>query len=89
MRNVNGNGSISIGQCVIKHAVGHVNHDIESIHANDNSIIFAATVLVLHTIKTAYELFFQKVLVTKDNTPSMPLPEAHLEGFFILGYSHE
>jgi|GEM_PF-2059335 hypothetical protein len=27
--------------------------------------------------------FEKNVLVTKDNTPSLPLKDAHLEGFFI------
>ena len=49
-----------------------------------NCSTFTSTVSVLHTIRTASGSFFKKVFATKDNTPSMPLPEAHLEGFFIL-----
>lgn len=42
--------------------------------------VFQSTVLQQFT--------FKKVLATKDNTPSMPLTEAHLEGFFILYLLH-
>jgi hypothetical protein len=31
-------------------------------------------------------LFENNVLVTKDNTPSLPLKDAHLEGFFISNF---
>ncbi|GEM_PF-6941664 len=45
---------------------------------------FASTVPVLHPLRTAFGSFFKKVLITINNTPSMPLIDAHLEGFFIL-----
>jgi hypothetical protein len=45
--------------------------------------IFAPTVPVLHTIRTAFGSFFCS-LSTKDNTPLMPLFDAHLRGFFFL-----
>lgn len=32
--------------------------------------------------------FYSKVRITKNNTPSMPLSDAHLEGFFILTPPH-
>lgn len=49
---------------------------------NNSCHIFASTVFELHTIRTALELFSKKVLKTKNNTPPMPLFDAHLGGFF-------
>ena len=46
-----------------------------------NSITFASTVPVQHTIRTACGSFFLKKY--NNNTPSMPLRDAHLEGFFV------
>lgn len=37
---------------------------------------------------TVHQSFSKQVRITKDNTPSMPLTEAHLEGFFILSLPH-
>ena len=46
---------------------------------------FAATVPELHTIRTALGSLLTESFLTKDNTPPMPLFEAHLGGLFILG----
>ena len=45
-------------------------------YSNFANPVFQRTVL--------HHFTFKKVLATKDNTPSMPLTEAHLEGFFIF-----
>jgi len=47
------------------------------------SIIFGTTVPVLHTTRTAGGSFFIN-LKCKNNTPPMPLSDAHLGGLFIL-----
>ncbi len=56
----------------------------KSIAQLNNCIIFASTVPVLHTIRTACGSFSSKVLETKNNTPPMPLNDAHLGGLFFL-----
>lgn len=58
MRNVIDTVRATIDRDVIKHVVGHVDHGTESSHGNENSNIFAATVPVLHTIRTAFGSFF-------------------------------
>jgi len=45
--------------------------------------IFAVTVPVLHPVRSARGAFLK--LCNEDNTPSMALNEAHLEGLFFLG----
>lgn len=45
------------------------------------SSTFVLTVPVLHTIRTACGSFSQKFL-TENNTPPMPLSDAHLGGLF-------
>ena len=49
---------------------------------------FVITVPVLHTIRTASGSFSKDSFLTNDNTPSMPLSDAHLEGFFIFNVYH-
>jgi hypothetical protein len=46
--------------------------------------IFAPTVPVLHTVRSASGSFSKDSLITQDNTPPMPLYDAHLGGFLIL-----
>jgi uncharacterized membrane protein YgcG len=46
-----------------------------------NSITFAPTVPVLLPVRSACGSFFLNKI--QNNTPSMPLFEAHLEGFFV------
>jgi len=43
---------------VAKHVVKHVEHVAEDGATNNNCITFAATVPVLHTIRTAFGSFF-------------------------------
>lgn len=51
-------------------------------------LLLYATVPDLHPTRTAFGSFFNiEVHTTKDNTPSMPLCDAHLGGFFILRYN--
>jgi len=45
-------------------------------------IIFALTVPVLLPFRSANGSFYLKVRNTNNNTPSMPLYDAHLGGFF-------
>lgn len=53
---------------------------------NVNEIItFESTEPELHTIRTALGSVFQKTHYNQDNTPPMPLFDAHLGGFFFLG----
>lgn len=47
--------------------------------------IFAVTEPELHTIRTALRSVLKKTVYTQDNTPPMPLFDAHLGGFFFLG----
>jgi hypothetical protein len=54
-----------------------------------NSYTVAPTVSVLHTRRTTGGLFSKKVHKTNDNTPSMPLNDAHLGGFFFYTPAHE
>ncbi len=51
---------------------------------SENRFTFAITVPVLHTIRTACGSFLQVIISIKDNTPPMPLNDAHLGGLFIL-----
>ncbi|SMC61500.1 hypothetical protein SAMN04488101_101730 [Pedobacter nyackensis] len=46
--------------------------------------IFALTVPVLLSIRTAHMSFFKEQFSTQDNTPPMPLLDAHLGGFLFL-----
>jgi len=51
-----------------------------------NDSTFVTTVPVLPTISTATGSFSSlESSLTKHNIPPMPLPDAHLGGFFILG----
>ncbi len=47
--------------------------------------IFATTVRITLPIRIASQgaSFAQNVIITQDNTPSLPLYDAHLGGFFI------
>ena len=56
---------------------------VNNVETGNCCITFAPTVPVLHTIRTACGSFSQVVHITKDNTPPMPLFDAHLGGFFI------
>jgi len=47
-----------------------------------NTITFAPTVPVLLPVRSAYGSYLKTVLVTNDNTPPMPLLDAHLGGLF-------
>lgn len=49
-----------------------------------NSITFASTVFVLLLIRSVCGSFSSKVIETKDNTPPMPLFDAHLGGLFLF-----
>ena len=50
------------------------------------SRIFAVTVFRLHTIRTASGSFLKDSFLTTDNTPPLPLLEAHLGGLFFYRY---
>jgi len=53
---------------------------------SENDGIFVSTVLVLHTISTANRSFSSlESSLTNNNIPPMPLSDAHLGGFFVLG----
>ncbi len=45
---------------------------------------FATTVPVLLPVRLAHGSFSKDSLITQDNTPPMPLYDAHLGGFLIL-----
>lgn len=45
---------------------------------------FVSTVPVLLPVRTAYRSFYKDSFLINDNTPSMPLSDAHLGGFFVL-----
>ncbi len=47
---------------------------------------FEATVPELLTVRSVFGSFSKKSTFTQDNTPSMPLSDAHLGGFFFLGH---
>lgn len=47
-------------------------------------ITFALTVPVLLPIRTAHGSFFKDSTFTNNNTPPMPLHDAHLGGFLFL-----
>lgn len=64
-----------------EHVVKHVAFTVVN---GGNCITFVPTVPVLLPVRSASGSFSKKVPITKDNTPSMPLTEAHLGGFFIL-----
>jgi hypothetical protein len=49
-----------------------------------NMYIFAITVLLLLPIRTAQGSFSKDSFFTQDNTPPMPLNDAHLGGFLFL-----
>ncbi len=61
----------------------------ETSHIPTTSHIFATTLhttpqVQIHLNTKSQGVSFEKnVLVTKNNTPSLPLYDAHLEGFFI------
>ncbi len=50
-----------------------------------NNCTFAATVPELHIIRTAFWSLLTESFSTKDNTPPMPLFDAHLGGLFVSG----
>jgi len=57
--------------------------NIKNTFAFNNSYhIFAVSVFDIHIIRFAIESISKKVLKTNNNTPPMPLSEAHLGGFF-------
>lgn len=58
---------------------------IKSIAQLHNCVTFAATVPVLLPVRSACGSFF--LSKTHNNTPSMPLCDAHLEGFFVYAKS--
>jgi hypothetical protein len=45
---------------------------------------FAPTIPVLHTVRSAYGSFLKDSTFTNNNTPPMPLHDAHLGGFLFL-----
>jgi hypothetical protein len=47
------------------------------------SFTFALSVPVLHTVRSADKSFFEIVHRFNNNTPPMPLTDAHLGGFFV------
>jgi len=47
-------------------------------------ITFVTTVPVLHTVRSASGSFFFESIFTNNNTPPMPLHDAHLGGFLFL-----
>jgi len=47
---------------------------------------FEATVPAVLPVRSVFGSFSKKSSFTQDNTPSMPLSDAHLGGFFF--YSH-
>lgn len=47
-------------------------------------ITFAPTVPALHTVRSASGLLFFESIFTNNNTPPMPLHDAHLGGFLFL-----
>lgn len=49
-----------------------------------NSCTFARTVPVQHTVRSASGSFFKDSTFTNNNTPPMPLHDAHLGGFLFL-----
>jgi len=57
---------------------------IKSIAQLRNCVTFAATVPVLLPACSAYGSVSSKVLETNNNTPPMPLSDAHLGGLFFL-----
>jgi hypothetical protein len=54
------------------------------IRNNKNIYNFASTVSVEHNIRTAYGSFLEDSNFTNNNTPPMPLNDAHLGGLFFL-----
>jgi hypothetical protein len=46
---------------------------------------FVLTEPEMHSKRTALWLAFKKNVYTQDNTPPMPLSDAHLGGLFFLG----
>ena len=48
-------------------------------------VTFAITKLETHTTSTALKSVLKKIVYTQDNTPPMPLLDAHLGGLFFLG----
>ena len=49
---------------------------------NDSCYIFAVTKFDMSNVLFAIEVISKKVLKTNNNTPPMPLSDAHLGGFF-------
>lgn len=49
-----------------------------------NSFTFAPTVPVQLSVRFASGSYFKDSLFTNNNTPPMPLHDAHLGGFFFL-----
>jgi len=56
---------------------------VNNVENGNSCITFAPTSPILHNDINAFGLFSTTVLITKDNTPPMPLADAHLGGFFI------
>jgi hypothetical protein len=54
---------------------------LKKIAGNKNQLRFASTVPVLFPVGSATGSFFLKVQTTNNNTPPMPLNDAHLGGF--------
>lgn len=79
---VTGNDRAFNIKCVAKHVECIVGSNVESIY----SVIFAATVPALLPVRSAYRSFLKESIFTKDNTPPMPLSDAHLGGLFFLGH---
>jgi len=47
---------------------------------------FEATVPAILLVRSVFGSFSKKSSLTQNNTPSMPLSDAHLGGFFFLGH---
>lgn len=58
----------------------------ENVAGNENINTFVPPLTIAKNNSIAIGSFVKKVRITKDNTPSMPLSDAHLEGFFFLTY---
>ena len=79
---VTGNNRAFHIKCVAKHVDCIVGSNAKSIY----SVTFAATVPALLPNQISLRVFPKRQLFTKDNTPPMPLSDAHLGGLFFLGH---
>ena len=59
---------------------------LKLIEKSCNCMTFAATVPVLLTVGSACGSFLRESIFTYDNTPPMPLTDAHLGGLCFLGH---